>query len=283
MMYFLNKQRSTSLILFVFVILAIFVVFSACGGGKKSNLQTDDNKAINIDDLLGVDGGDQKADSAKNPDEADVLRLLGIEDSSADEVDDVAAKEPAKQGGEPTIDDLRYEMQELEVKLAQKDKTISDLQSDLAQKERMLQQLQSAPVQSSNPPTLSSGTPTYNNSYRARYKKAFNTYNAHKYREAIDQFSALLRENSTHSLADNCQYWIGECYYGLGNYTQAIAEFEKVYSYSKSNKIDAAILKLGLSYRRLGNNEMARSQFEQLIANYPKSEYIERARRYLNQ
>ena len=283
MMYLLNKQRSTSMIYLMIVFIVMFFAFSACGGSKKSNLQTDDNKAVNIDDLLGVNGDEQKTNAAQNPEEAEVLRLLGIEDSSSNASAEMTEPAPAGQTEEPTIDDLKYEMQELEVKLAQKDKTISDLQSNLAQKERMLQQLQSAPVRSSTPPTLSSGTPTYGNSYRARYKQALTTYNEHRYREAIDLFSALLTENSAHSLSDNCQYWIGECYYGLGDYTQAIAEFEKVYSYSKSNKIDAAILKLGLSYRRLRNNEMARSQFEQLIANYPKSEYVDRARRYLNQ
>ncbi len=282
MMYFLNKNRSQSTILTILVWFSLFSVFTACGGSKKSNLQIDDNKAINIDELLGVKSDDQKTAVAQNPEEAEVLRLLGIEDSSSNTGADVSQTESANENDEPTIDDLKYEMQELEVKLAQKDKTISDLQSNLAQKERMLQQLQSAPVQTSTPPRLSSGTSTYGNSYRARYRAALDTYNAHRYREAIDQFSALLTENSSHSLADNCQYWIGECYYGLGNYTQAIAEFEKVYSYSKSNKIDAAILKLGLSYKKLGNDEMARSQFEQLIANYPKSEYVSLARRYLN-
>ncbi|KAA3612272.1 MAG: tol-pal system protein YbgF [Calditrichaeota bacterium] len=280
-MYFLKKSRSKSATLFTIVCLLLIVALTACGGSKKSNLETDDSEGINIDELLGVKGDDQKTDSTQNPEEAEVLRLLGIEDSGANTTS--TADNQAVNNEEPSVENLKSEMQELEIKLAQKDKTISELQTSLAAKERMLEQLQSTPTQISTPPTLSSGTSTYSSSYRARYKDALNTYNARRYREAIDQFSALLTENSNHSLADNCQYWIGEAYYGLGNFTQAIAEFEKVYSYSKSNKIDAAILKLGLSYKRIGNTEQAKSQFEQLIANYPKSEYVDQARKHLNQ
>lgn len=274
------RSKSTALITISCVML--FLVLTACGGSKKNNLATDGNKDVNIDELLGVEGEHQKTDSTQNPEEAEVLRLLGIDDTSANAAPSESPAGTSETKDDASVETLRNQMHALESKLAQKDKTISELQNDLVQKEARLQQLQDSPDLSTSSTTLSSGTSTYGTSYRARYKTALQTYENRHYREAIEQFSALLAENSNHSLSDNCQYWIGESYYGLGNYTQAIAEFEKVYSYPRSNKIDAAILKLGLSYLRIGNSELARSQFEQLVANYPKSEYVDQARMYLN-
>ena len=82
-------------------------------------------------------------------------------------------------------------------------------------------------------------------------------------------------------LSDNCQYWIGESYYGLRNYNQAIAEFEKVFSFANSNKIDDAQLKLGVCYLRLGDKAQARNEFDRLLSAYPSSEYKPVAQRYI--
>lgn len=279
-----TKYRSRSTALFIMSCVMLFLVFTACGGSKNDSVTPNGGDDVNIDELLGVEGVQENTTETQNPEEAEVLRLLGIEDSSANTASSETMNDSNDKREGTTVEELKSQMNELETKLAQKDRTISELQTDLAQKENRLQELQtvSNPMSTSST-TLSSGTSTYGNSYRARYKAALQTYEERRYRDAIDQFGALLAENSNHSLSDNCQYWIGESYYGLGNYTQAIAEFEKVYSYPKSNKIDAAILKLGLSYLKIGNSELARSQFEQLIANYPKSDYVDRARAYLNQ
>jgi tol-pal system protein YbgF len=119
------------------------------------------------------------------------------------------------------------------------------------------------------------------NGLTQRYAEARNLYEQRRYAEAASAFQAILAENDKSSYADNCQYWIGECYYGMGKYAQAIAEFEKVFTFSRSNKSDAALLKLGLCYLLMGDRQQARSEFEQLIANYPNSQYVSKARKYL--
>ena len=87
----------------------------------------------------------------------------------------------------------------------------------------------------------------------------------------------------SHSLSDNCQYWIGECYYALRNFNQAAVEFEKVFTFPQSNKDPDAQLKLGLCYWNTGNAARAKEEFNRLIVNYPDSEYTIRARSYLSQ
>ncbi len=267
-------KRMTFSRLFGIIIMALFLV--SCGGGKGDQVKNEGD--VSIDQLLGIESEEQKKEEAeKSPDEDEVLRLLGI-----------TPEEGKKEGTAPetqetpNLEQLRAEVERLEKELSEKEKLIQDLRRDLEEKDRRLQELQSQAlaaqptVQPASRPSPTSG------SFKARYQEALALYNARKYRQAIDAFSALLAEDPNNSLSDNCQYWIGEAYYGLGNYQQAIAEFEKVFAYPNSNKADAALLKLGITYLKLGDRESARAQFEQLIASYPKSEYVEKARRYLN-
>ena len=99
----------------------------------------------------------------------------------------------------------------------------------------------------------------------------------------ISAFDQLLMSGENNSLTDNCQYWKGECYYGLGNYGQAIMEFQKVFAFPNSNKYDDAQLKLGLCYMQMNNYDQAKMEFDKLLKEYPSSEYANRARSFLNQ
>ncbi|MBN1542848.1 tetratricopeptide repeat protein, partial [candidate division KSB1 bacterium] len=118
-------------------------------------------------------------------------------------------------------------------------------------------------------------------SFQERYDAALQLYESRKYLQALQIFDELLQTSGKTDLLDNCQYWKGECYYGLGQYNQAIVEFEKVFAHNGSNKYADAQLKLGLCYQRLGNTEKARAEFQTLLTNYPDSEYVSLAERYL--
>ncbi len=275
------------LVLAVFL-LAVSAGLIACGGGKKDTaVATDDSAGMDIDQLLGIDQQQEETPAAdkKADDEAEVLRLLGI---SPEESRDEPADQQNTEAEAGSVRELQEKIRRLERELAEKEVVIADLRNDLEEKDRRLTMLQTQALagKSSAPqPTASAGgadvSAASGGSFKARYDRALSLYKARRYKDAIAAFSELLAENPNHSLSDNCQYWIGEAYYGLGNYEQAIAEFEKVYSYPNSNKLDDAIIKLGVTYLKLGNREAARSQFEQLIANYPKSEFVELARSYL--
>ncbi len=270
------RIHSRSFATYAVLVLALF--FLACGGGKNQNMS--DEGDVSIDQLLGIESEQkqQEEESAKNPEEDEVLRLLGIS--------------PEEQKSEPTtgqaegadVESLRAEVQKLENELQEKERLIQDLRRDLEEKDRRLAELQQQATALRTSTLSASTAPSApaTGSFRERYKAALQLYYNRKYREAIEAFSALLAENPNHSLADNCQYWIGESYYGLGNYEQAIAEFEKVFAYPNSNKADAALLKLGVTYLKLGDRESARAQFEQLIATYPKSEFVSKAQAYLS-
>lgn len=271
-----NVFGKTVRIKFVFPVMTLLLTIlflMACGGGRSTTSGGMSGQDVDVDSLLG--SGEQATQPAAD-DETEVLRLLGIVPEGKTE--EAKPQETAAPADAPT--DLGAEVEKLQRELQAKNQQISSLQADVGEKDRRLQALQaeleSAQRRGAAPSTRIAGD------YAQRYDQARQLYEQRRYRDAITAFSTLLAEDDRNSLADNCQYWIGECYYGLGNYAQSTAEFQKVLAFSRSDKLDDAHLKLGLCYLRTGDRARARSELEQLLAIYPNSEYVEKARRYLS-
>jgi len=119
-------------------------------------------------------------------------------------------------------------------------------------------------------------------SYKERYDSALAYYRLRKFESAIKKFKSLTDEDHSHSLSDNAQYWIGECYYHLKFYSKAASEFDKVLAFEISNKKDSAILMKGKALKHLGFKKDAIEQFRILIAQYPRSSYTKRARELIS-
>ena len=121
----------------------------------------------------------------------------------------------------------------------------------------------------------------YHSHYYNEYNRALWNFNNGNYQLASDLFIRI-RSNKNNDLADNAQYWLGECFYAQGLYRQAIAEFENVFTYNKKDKYDDAQLKLGYCYKKLRNSARAVEEFERFVQYYPYSEYYELALRELS-
>lgn len=113
------------------------------------------------------------------------------------------------------------------------------------------------------------------------YQTARESYRVRQYDRALAQFTQLLETAPEDELADNAQFWIGECYYGLGKYRQALTAFTKVFVYAKTEKADDAQLKIGRCHLVLEEPDKARATFQKLLDEYPESEYAPAARREL--
>jgi tol-pal system protein YbgF len=86
-----------------------------------------------------------------------------------------------------------------------------------------------------------------------------------KFKELIEKFPKSER-------ADNAQFWIGEIYYREKWYEKAILEYQKVIeNYPKGNKVPASLLKQGLAFLNLGDQNNSRLILEELIKKHPKS------------
>jgi len=114
-----------------------------------------------------------------------------------------------------------------------------------------------------------------------QYKVAHQLYMRGNYENSLDKFKFLLDNNISTDLADNCQFWIGQIYFSNKDYVKAIYEFEKVLAYRESNKKSESIYKIGLSNLKLGNNKDARKRFQDILDNYPKSKYFNKASEFL--
>ena len=119
--------------------------------------------------------------------------------------------------------------------------------------------------------------------YTARYIESLSFYQNGEWNKSLDGFTYLIAVNSSHDLADNCQYWVGEVYYGIKDYKRSISEFEKVFSFPGTNKADDAQYKLGLCYLNINNNTRALEEFTKIIDYYSNSEYYKKVKQYIKQ
>jgi tol-pal system protein YbgF len=112
-----------------------------------------------------------------------------------------------------------------------------------------------------------------NLSPREAYEMAYSDYLTGNFQLAIESF-LIYKENFPDSpLADDAQYWIGECYFSLEKYENAIEQYnELILNYPGGNKVPAAYYKKGLSLIELEKKEEALSVFKILISKYPLEE-----------
>lgn len=250
-------------------------------GGSRSSLQTEGRpgEEVDIDKLLG--GDEQQASAQQSSEEDEVLRLLGLIPETKAEVPakEAAVAEPVKAEPEPAS--KPEDVTQLERELQQKNQVISELQSNLGEKEKRIQALQSE-LEQAKRAGPANDTKTISGNYAQRYAYGRQLYEQRQYADAIKVFSELLREDDKNKLADNAQYWIGECYYGMGNFSQSLIEFEKIALFARSEKHDDAQLKIALCYLQKGERAQAKSELEQLLAAYPTSEYVDKAKQYLS-
>lgn len=172
-------------------------------------------------------------------------------------------------------------IEELENRLALLIEAYKDLQAQVTAIEAMPRY---APVKKKGKPATFSpaaAAPLLGSNEYELYQGALRTFNSRAYDKAIELFNDVLKEYPKGEYAGNARYWIGECYYALGDYASGVASFIHVFDFKNSPKADDAQFKVGLSYLKMGQATMAREELKKLVDRYPASEYVERAKKYL--
>jgi len=112
---------------------------------------------------------------------------------------------------------------------------------------------------------------------RRSYDAALSLVNAKQYDKALDAFAGFLVKWPDHPNADNAMYWRGECYFAKGEFARAAEEFEgTIARFPLGNKVPDAILKLGICQQKLGNAGKAKTYFDRLLRDFPRSEAARR-------
>jgi tol-pal system protein YbgF len=149
---------------------------------------------------------------------------------------------------------------------------IDRLSEQLAQLKKLVENLPKLPtftqIEPGNPDQL--------------FAAAYGDYSKGNYDLAISEFQQYVQTYPGSEMADNAQYWIGECYYGKKKFNEAIAEFDKVsQQFPKGDKIPAARFKKGMALLELGQTEAARAEFTALVRLFPRSNEAVLARQQL--
>ncbi|MEM7026803.1 MAG: tol-pal system protein YbgF [Pseudomonadota bacterium] len=105
---------------------------------------------------------------------------------------------------------------------------------------------------------------------QAEYQRAFKLLKDSRYDQALIAFKKYLDDFSSSDYADNAQYWLGETNYVLQQYDIAISEYQNLLNnYPNSQKASHALLKIGYSYQELGNLEEATKILDEVRSKYP--------------
>ena len=111
--------------------------------------------------------------------------------------------------------------------------------------------------------TLPQGTPI------EQYGRAQNLLKQLKFAEAERALREFVDAHPDHELADNSRYWLGETFYVRKDYENAARIFLEGYQANKKGrKAPDNLLKLGLSLRKLGQEEDACATLRELIDGY---------------
>ncbi len=102
---------------------------------------------------------------------------------------------------------------------------------------------------------------------------------AKNYDGAADKFKEFGEKNPKGKEAAEMHFGLGEAAYGQKAWKKAIVEYSKVQeSFSKSPRIPAALLKIGLCFEQLGSAKDGQSFFQELLERFPQSPEAKKAK-----
>ena len=114
------------------------------------------------------------------------------------------------------------------------------------------------------------------------FAAAYGDYSRGNYDLALSEFRQYVETYPTSEMADNAQYWIGECFYGKKQFNEAIAEFDKVVLlFPKGDKVPGARFKKAMALLDLGQTEAGRAELLAITKAYPRSNEAVLARQQL--
>ncbi len=117
---------------------------------------------------------------------------------------------------------------------------------------------------------------------KALYDDAYSTFKRGNFKTAKDKFKKFITTFPDSSYKVNSQFWIGECYYKIGDYAEAIIRYDEIIANSPHHqKAASALLKQGFAFLKLGDTTDGKLILNKVVTNYPKSDQAEIARRKL--
>ena len=115
------------------------------------------------------------------------------------------------------------------------------------------------------------------------YNTALADFTAGQWSLCIEGFNSYLRNFSRTDLADDAQWYIGECYHQDGKFGDAIDAYNRVITnYPKGDRVPDAYYKRGIALGAMGQTDRARESFEQLMKLFPDHDMARMAKQQLD-
>jgi len=118
---------------------------------------------------------------------------------------------------------------------------------------------------------------------QAAYRGGLTKYHQELYYQAIEDFNNIVRAGVDVTMRANAQYWVGRCYFEKGLYDEAISALEQVQRFENSDKLDDALVMIGLAFKNKDRLPEAKLAFQELVSRHPGSEYLTLARRFVQE
>ena len=187
--------------------------------------------------------------------------------------------------GDQRIKDLQARLAQLDEALKGQEAQLRARDDELKKLREALATLQSAQARDQAvvaPPQPSEAAAAETDTIRRDYEAAFRALEQKDYKVAISRLREFVKKYPKSRLANNAQYWIGESYYALRHFDQAILEFDEVRrSDPKGDKVPAALLKQGFAFAELGERVNARLILQEVVEKYPQSPEAAKAKQRL--
>lgn len=121
------------------------------------------------------------------------------------------------------------------------------------------------------------------------YDTAYQDFVKGRYELAIQQFEKFVKDFPTNSRAPQAYYFLGECYYNLGNLKLAAQNLsliitrhkENVPNYQNSRQVPSALFRLGGVYEEAGKLEKAKAFWGILLTDFSHTSEAQLAKRRL--
>lgn len=185
------------------------------------------------------------------------------------------------------LESILNQIQALNEKLEETNSRIKDIAAAAAQRPAM------PPVNQQNPDQDSSEDSNNGNfspggtaavGEQQLFQTARGEYNKGNFEQALRGFQDLLDQYPNSALADDAQFMIGESYYGLKEYVDAVTEYDKVLKiFSDSDNVPGARLKKAFSLFSLGKKGQAVIELQAIIQRYPNTKEAQIARQRLSE
>ncbi len=99
-------------------------------------------------------------------------------------------------------------------------------------------------------------------------------YQRENCKEALRHFTTIDLAGASQRTGENVLYWMADCFRTEGDYDSALILLDKLLIIENPSRAADALIQKGFIYREQGKPELAMIMFNDLVDEYPESDYV---------